>query len=130
MPTLHPFLLFDGRAEEAIRFYVSIFPGSTVADIARYDVQGPGNEGSVAKASFTIAGQTVFCTDSVVRHPFTFTPAFSLFLDCDSEEELRRICGLLLEGGAELMPLDNCGFSRQFAWVTDRFGVSWQLNLP
>ena len=62
--------------------------------------------------------------------PFTFTPAFSLFVDCESEAVLRQIHAALSDGGKELMPLGDYGFSREFAWVEDRFGVSWQLNLP
>jgi predicted 3-demethylubiquinone-9 3-methyltransferase (glyoxalase superfamily) len=65
-----------------------------------------------------------------VKHAFTFTPAFSFFVDCESEEELKRLYAALSADGATLMPLGNYGFSRQFAWVNDRFGVSWQLNLP
>ena len=86
------------------------------------------------KASFAIGDQTVLCTDSFVKHDFTFTPAFSLFVDCASEEQLEKLFEALCAGGATLMPLNNYGFSRKFAWVfawvNDRFGVSWQLNLP
>jgi predicted 3-demethylubiquinone-9 3-methyltransferase (glyoxalase superfamily) len=81
------------------------------------------------KATFILAGQSVMCTDSVVKHGFTFTPAFSFFVDCKSEEEIRRLSSALSEGGSEFMPLGEYGFSRQFAWVRDRFGDSWQLNL-
>jgi predicted 3-demethylubiquinone-9 3-methyltransferase (glyoxalase superfamily) len=69
------------------------------------------------------------CIDSPMHHNFTFTPAFSFFMDCESEEEVRRLSAALSEGGNVLMPLDNYGFSRLFTWVSDRFGVSWQLNL-
>lgn len=127
---IRPFLMFEGKAEEAMRFYVSLFPGGQVTDIVRYGPGGPGPEGSVMKATFTIGGQTVMCIDSFIKHDFTFTPAFSLFVDCTSEEELRRIVEALSDGGKTLMPLGNYGFSRQFAWVNDRYGVSWQLNLP
>lgn len=129
MPTLQPFLMFQGQAEAALNFYLSLFPGATLNEIHRYGPGGSGKEGTVAKASFTIAGQTVLCFDSVVQHAFTFTPAFSLFVNCDSEEEVRRLSTALAANGAELMPLNNYGFSRLFSWVTDRFGVSWQLNL-
>ena len=130
MPTLRPFLLFEGKAEEAMRFYTSIFPASSIDEIQRYDSAGPGKPGTVAKATFTVAGQSVFCTDSVVPHPFNFTPALSFFITCDTEEQLRDFHAALAEGGAELMPLDNYGFSRLFTWLNDRYGVSWQLNLP
>jgi predicted 3-demethylubiquinone-9 3-methyltransferase (glyoxalase superfamily) len=127
---VRPFLMFEGKAEEAMRFYVSLFPGGEITSISRYGQGGPGPEGSVIVATFTIAGQAVMCSDSFVKHDFTFTPASSLFVDCASEEELRRLVGALSDGGKTLMPLDNYGFSRQFAWVNDRYGVSWQLNLP
>jgi predicted 3-demethylubiquinone-9 3-methyltransferase (glyoxalase superfamily) len=65
----------------------------------------------------------------VVKHAFTFTPAFSFFVECGSEAEIDRLSAALESGGQVFMPLDNCGFSRKFAWVNDRCGVSWQLNL-
>lgn len=68
-------------------------------------------------------------TDSWVKHAFSFTPAVSLFVECESESEIDRLNAALGEGGSSLMPIDNYGFSRRFAWVNDRFGVSWQLNL-
>ena len=128
--TVRPFLMFEGNAEEAITFYVSSIPGSRVDDIVRYDSSGPGPEGTVMKATFSVGDQTVLCSDSFVKHGFTFTPSFSFFVDCESEEQVSRLASTLSEGGSVLMPLGNYGFSRQFAWVADRFGVSWQLNLP
>jgi predicted 3-demethylubiquinone-9 3-methyltransferase (glyoxalase superfamily) len=110
-------------------FYVSLFDDGKVSDIVRYGPEGPGADGSIMKASFSIAGQTVICIDSAMKHDFGFTPSFSLFVTCESEAQIRKLASALAEGGAELMPLDNYGFSRQFAWVNDRFGVSWQLIL-
>jgi predicted 3-demethylubiquinone-9 3-methyltransferase (glyoxalase superfamily) len=127
---VRPFLMFEGKAEEAMNFYVSLFRDAKVVDIVRYGRGGPGAEGSVMKASFAIGDQTIRCIDSPVKHAFTFTPAFSLFVDCDSEEDIVRLCSALSHGGSTLMPLNNYGFSRRFAWVNDRYGVSWQLNLP
>lgn len=73
----------------------------------------------------------MICIDSSVKHNFTFTPSMSIFVDCEDEAELNEAFRQPLSaGGAVLMPLDNYGFSTQFGWVTDRFGVSWQLNLP
>ncbi len=126
---VRPFLMFQGKAEEAMKFYVSLFPDGEIIDIVRYGPGEAGAEGSVMKASFSIGGQTVICIDSPVKHDFTFTPAFSLFVDCESEEEIRRLSAALAEGGATLMPLGEYGFSRKFAWINDRYGVSWQLNL-
>jgi predicted 3-demethylubiquinone-9 3-methyltransferase (glyoxalase superfamily) len=126
---VRPFLMFTGQAEEAMNFYLSLFQAAKILGIARYGPGEPGAEGSVKKAMFSIGGQTVMCTDSVVKHNFTFTPAFSLFVDCDSQDDISRLTGALAQGGAVLMALDHYGFSRQFAWVNDRYGVSWQLNL-
>jgi predicted 3-demethylubiquinone-9 3-methyltransferase (glyoxalase superfamily) len=125
-----PFLMFEGHAEEAIRFYVSVFPDSRILDIVRYGECAAGTQGTVMKASFSLGGQTIMCTDSVVKHGFTFTPAISFFVNCESEEEIQRIATALSEGGSAFMPLGEYGFSRKFAWINDRYGVSWQLNLP
>jgi predicted 3-demethylubiquinone-9 3-methyltransferase (glyoxalase superfamily) len=126
---IQPFLMFEGKAEEAISFYVSLFPGSEIAEIKRYGPGQGGAEGSVMKAAFIIGGQKVLCTDSPVHHDFTFTPSISFFVTCESEEEIGRLARVLSEGGKEFMPLGGYGFSKMFAWVGDRFGVSWQLNL-
>lgn len=127
--TVTPFLMFEGQAEQAMSFYISLFDDGTVIDITRYGPQGPGVEGSVMKASFAIAGQTVICIDSAMKHDFGFTPSFSLFVTCENEAHIRKLAAALGEGGTELMPLGSYGFSREFAWVNDRFGVSWQLIL-
>lgn len=126
---IRPFLMFEGKAEEAMNFYVSLFPGSAIADLVRYGPGQAGAEGSVMKATFSLADQDVVCIDSPVKHGFTFTPAFSFFVDCESEEHIQELAAALSEGGAELMPLGDYGFSRRFAWVSDRYGVSWQLIL-
>jgi predicted 3-demethylubiquinone-9 3-methyltransferase (glyoxalase superfamily) len=81
------------------------------------------------KAVFSLDGQRVMSTDSIVKHAFTFTPAFSFFVDCESKEDIGRLTAALSSGGTVLMPLGEYGFSRRFAWVSDRYGVSWQLNL-
>lgn len=121
--------MFEGKAEEALDFYVSTIPNSRVVAIDRYGADGPGPEGSVKTATFSISGLTVICSDSYVHHAFTFTPSTSLFVACASEDELHRRVDALGAGGEFLMPLDNYGFSRKFAWLNDRYGVSWQLNL-
>ncbi|MER5813285.1 VOC family protein [Streptomyces sp. NPDC002033] len=124
------FLMFEGRAQEALTLYTSLFEDSEVIDITRHGAEGPGEEGTVAKATFALAGQRFICIDSHVHHAFGFTPAVSLFVDCGSVAEIDRLYGALADGGEELMPLGSYGFSPRFGWVNDRFGVSWQLNLP
>ncbi len=81
------------------------------------------------RASFQLAGKTYQCIDSFVKHGFTFTPSVSLFVNCETEEEIDRLYAALSEGGTPLMELGDHGFSRRFGWTNDRFGVSWQLNL-
>lgn len=127
---MRPFLMFQGNAEAAMTFYVSLFPGSRIVEINRYGAGEAGPEGTVKTAVFALGAQTFMCFDSPVRHEFGFTPAFSIFVDCESNDELERLAAALGEGGAVLMPLGEYGFSRRFTWVNDRFGVSWQLNLP
>jgi len=124
-----PFLMFEGQAEEAMRFYVSLFPEARVLEIARYGKGAAGAEGTVSRARFSIGGQTLMCTDSTVKHAFQFSPATSLYVQCTSKERMRVLVERLSEGGKVFMPLDDYGFSKLFAWVADRFGVSWQLNM-
>lgn len=124
-----PFLMFTGAAEAALTFYTSLFEDARVVDITRFGAEGPGAEGTVQFARFTLAGQEFLCTDSFVTHDFSFTPSFSVWIETESEDELQRLFAALSEGGTELMPLGDYGFSRRFGWVDDRFGVSWQLNL-
>lgn len=124
------FLMFEGNAEEAMTFYISVFDDSEVVNITRYGAGSAGTEGSVQHATFSLAGEQFMCIDSPAKHEFTFTPAISLFVQCDTEAELDRIYAALADQGTELMPLGNYGFSTKFGWVNDRFGVSWQLNLP
>jgi len=123
------FLMFYGTAEEAMRLYVSLFPGSAITRLERYGPDEGGPEGSVKRAHLQLGGQELMCFDSPVKHDFTFTPSISLFVECESAAELEDVFGRLAEGGTVLMPLDDYGFSTRFGWLNDRFGVSWQLNL-
>ena len=125
-----PFLMFEGSAEEAANLYVSLFRDSSIRTIERYGPGEGGPEGSVKQCHLTVAGLPLRCFDSPIKHAFTFTPSTSLFVDCESEAELDAAFGKLAAGGTVLMPPGNYGFSSKFAWVSDRFGVSWQLNLP
>jgi len=124
------FLMFEGRAEEAITYYTSLFDDAEVIGITRYGADEPGEEGTVQRATFALAGQRFMCIDSYVKHDFSFTPAVSLYVRCENEAELDRLYAALADQGTELMPLGSYGFSAKFGWVNDRFGVSWQLDLP
>lgn len=129
-PKITTFLMFEGDAEEAITFYTSLFDDAQIVRITKAGPDGPGGpeaEGTVQHALFTLKGQQYMAIDSF-GHDFTFTPSISLFVKCDSEEELETLYEKLSEGGEVAMPLDNYGFSTKFGWVQDRFGVSWQLN--
>jgi predicted 3-demethylubiquinone-9 3-methyltransferase (glyoxalase superfamily) len=83
----------------------------------------------VKKAELSLAGHRLRAFDSPVKHPFGFTPAVSLFVECATENELDKLYAGLVAGGHALMPLGTYGFSKKFGWLNDRFGVSWQLNL-
>ena len=126
---ISPFLMFTGVAEEAITFYTSLFDDGRIVDLTRYGPEGPGPEGTVLRARFSLNGQEFFASDSFVTHDFSFTPSFSVWIETESEGELERLFASLADGGTQLMPLGDYGFSRRFGWVNDRFGVSWQLNL-
>lgn len=123
------FLMFEGKAEEAMNFYTSLFDQSEIVSISRYDENGPGKEGTVIHATFTLNGQEFMCIDSYVNHNFTFTPAMSLYVTCETEEEIDTVFNKLAQDGAILMPLGSYPFSKKFGWLNDKYGVSWQLTL-
>jgi predicted 3-demethylubiquinone-9 3-methyltransferase (glyoxalase superfamily) len=120
--------MFEGCADEALSLYTSLFEGSSVESMQRYPAEA-GAVGKVMHAVFTLCGQQVHCTDSPIKHAFTFTPSFSLWVDLDDESNFERIFEKLSKDGSVLMPPNNYGFSKRFAWINDRFGVSWQLNV-
>jgi predicted 3-demethylubiquinone-9 3-methyltransferase (glyoxalase superfamily) len=125
------FLMFqEGNAQDAMSLYGSVFPGARIERIERYGPGEPGPEGTVKVAHLDLNGHRLMFSDSYVKHEFTFTPSISLFVDFASSEELDSAFAKLADGGLVFMPLDNYGFSRRFGWCSDRFGVSWQLNLP
>lgn len=123
------FLMFEGDAENAMTFYSTLFDDAEIVSIQRYGADGPGKEGSVQHATFSLTGEQFMCIDSPAKHAFGFTPAISLFVQCADEAEIDRLYTALAEQGTELMPLGDYGFSPKFGWINDRFGVSWQLNL-
>jgi predicted 3-demethylubiquinone-9 3-methyltransferase (glyoxalase superfamily) len=124
------FLMFQGgKAEAALNFYAQTVPDSRIVSLQRFGPEGPGPEGTVRRAHAVIAGMPVMAHDSFITHGFDFTPSISFFIECDDVPQIDTLAAKLLEGGTALMPLGSYGFSRKFAWVADRFGVSWQLNL-
>jgi predicted 3-demethylubiquinone-9 3-methyltransferase (glyoxalase superfamily) len=110
-----PFLWFDDAAEEAMNFYVSIFKNSKVGRVSRYGEAGPGRKGTVMSATFQLEGQEFHALNGGPK--YRFTPAISLFVSCETQEEVDELWNKLSAGGAP----QQCG------WVTDRFGLSWQI---
>jgi predicted 3-demethylubiquinone-9 3-methyltransferase (glyoxalase superfamily) len=129
MQKITTFLMFEGKAEEAMNFYTSLFDKSEIISISRYGANEAGAEGTVKHAIFSLNGQEFMCIDSIVKHDFTFTPSISLYVTCDTEDEIDRVFEKLSREGNVLMPLAAYPFSEKFGWVTDKYGVSWQLNL-
>jgi len=127
--TITPSLLFTGQAKDAMDFYTSVFPDSRVEFMQLYGPEFPGPEGKVAFAQLSLAGHTINAMDSGVDQPFSFTPAFSLTITHADEAEIDRLFAALSDGGEVLMPLDAYPFAARYAWVADRFGVSWQLMI-
>ena len=128
------FLMFVGdqcgKAEEAINYYVSLFPNSKVINIEKWKQGEPGGEeGLIKQAYFMLADQEYMASENRMDHKFSFTPAISIYVNCDNEDELNQLFEKLSEDGQVMMPLDNYGFSKKFGWTADKYGVSWQLNL-
>lgn len=123
------FLMFSGTAEEAMNHYISIFDDSEIIHIIRYGENQGGKVGSVLHATFSLKGQEFMCIDNSNGNDIAFTPAMSLFVTCESEEEIDRVFEKLSEGGQVLMPLAPTPVSEKFGWVADKYSVSWQLNL-
>ena len=128
MTTATPFLMFQGQAQPAIDFYCASLPDTRVLDLKRH-LTPTSNGGTVMLARVAICRREFLFSDSPPVHAFTFTPSSSIFIDCDSADQLDRLFAALSDGGQVLMPVGDYGFSRRFGWLQDRFGVSWQLNL-
>lgn len=125
-----PYLTFQKEdAEEAMNFYIELFDNSKVVEVLRWGKEGPGKEGTIMHATFSLNGILYMCSDSPPIHEWDFSPAVSNYVECKSEAELEQLFAKLAENGQVMMPMDNYGFSQKFAWVADKFGVSWQLNL-
>jgi len=115
MQKITPFLWFDGRAEEAANFYTAIFPNSKIVSMTRSGEAGPGPKGSVMSATFELQGQEFIALNGGPM--FTFSPAISFFVPCETQEEIDKFWEKLSEGGEK----QRCG------WLKDKFGVSWQI---
>ena len=110
-----PFLWFNDNAEEAMNFYVSIFKDSKVLSVSRCGDAGPGPKGSVMSCTFELNGQLFMALNGGPH--FSFTPAISMFVNCESQEEVDDLWERLSAGGKK----ERCG------WLTDKFGISWQI---
>jgi len=115
MQKITPFLWFDGNAEEAANFYISIFKNSKMGKISRYGDAGPGPKGSAMSVTFQIEGQEFFALNGGPQ--FKFTPAISFFVNCETQQEVDELWDKLSAGGRT----DRCG------WLQDKFGLSWQI---
>jgi len=115
MQKITPFLWFDGQAEEAMNFYISIFKNSKIINVSRYGEAGPGPKGTVMSGTFQLEGQQFMALNGGPH--FTFTPAISLFVNCEAQEEVDELWKKLSAGGSE----ERCG------WLKDKFGLSWQI---
>ncbi len=124
-------LWFDGKAEEAVNFYTSIFKDSKVGDVLHYGKEGfefhGMPEGTVMTIDFEIMGQHFVALNGGPQ--FKFNESISLFVYCGSEERINSLYQKLAEGGSVNMPLGKYDWSPKYAWVKDRFGVSWQLDI-
>jgi predicted 3-demethylubiquinone-9 3-methyltransferase (glyoxalase superfamily) len=115
MQKITPFLWFDGKAEEAMNFYISIFKNSKTVSVSRYGEGGPGPKGSVMSATFQLDGQEFHALNGGPQ--FKFSPAISLFVSCETQEEVDELWEKLSAGGEK----QRCG------WLKDKFGLSWQI---
>ncbi len=115
MQKIVTFLWYDTQAEEAASFYVSVFKNSKIGKISRYGEGGPGPKGSVMGISFQLEGQEFYALNGGPH--FKFTPAISLFVNCETQEEVDELWARLSAGGRE----DHCG------WLQDKYGLSWQI---
>jgi predicted 3-demethylubiquinone-9 3-methyltransferase (glyoxalase superfamily) len=115
MQKITPFLWFDGKAEEAMNFYVSIFKNSKVVSVSRYGEGGPGPKGTVMSATFQLDGQEFMALNAGPL--FTFSPAISFFVNCEMQQEVDELWEKLSAGGTR----ERCG------WLKDKYGLSWQI---
>src|SRR5450432_2365332 len=123
MEKIKALLMFEGNAEEAMNFYISIIPNSKIISLTRYWANGAGAGGTVMKANFLLNGTEYMSIDSPVKHAFTFTASISLFVTCVTEEEIDKVFAQLSAGGNIFMPLAPYPFNKKFGWCSDKFSV-------
>lgn len=122
MTTAHTFLMFQGDCAAALEFYAATLPDTRILSLDKKP------DGTVAMARLSIAGLEVMANDSPPVHAFTFTPSISTFVGVDDPDQVDALAAALSVDGKVMMAAENYGSSRRFAWVQDRFGVSWQIN--
>lgn len=127
MQKIIPFLWFNEQAEEAANFYVSLFNHSSIGFVSRYAENSPGKKGSVMTMSFKINNQDFNVLNGGPY--FSLNPSISLFVECETENEIDELWKKLSAKGSILMEFSEYPFSKKFGWVQDEFGVSWQLSL-
>lgn len=131
MQKITPFLWFNDTAEAAVNFYTSLFKNSAITQTSRYDKAGAEvsgrAEGSVMVMGFQLCGQDFSALNGGPM--FSFSPAISFSVDCETEEEIDHLWHTLSKGGVVRMPFEKYPFSEKYGWVDDKYGVSWQLNL-
>ncbi len=115
MQKVTPFLWFDSKAEEAANFYVSVFKNSKIMSVSRYGEGGPGPKGWAMSVTFQLDGQDFYALNGGPQ--FTFTPAVSFFVNCETQQEVDELWEKLSAGGKK----DRCG------WLQDKYGLSWQI---
>lgn len=115
MQKITPFLWYDGQAEEAAKLYTSLFKNASIGKISRYPPGVPGQEGKVMTVEFTLDGQEFIALNGGPH--YSFTPAVSMFIKCETQEEVDKLWDALSDGGT----IDQCG------WLRDKFGLSWQV---
>ena len=115
MQKITPFLWFDGQAEEAMNFYIAVFRNSKIVSKTRYGEEGPGPKGTVMAGTFELEGQQFIALNGGPQ--FTFSPAISFFVNCETQQEIDELWEKLSKGGEK----QRCG------WLKDKYGVSWQV---
>ena len=123
---MRPFITIERRAQEALDFYSSVFPSFSLISLNHH--AEPHHE-LVMLGIFSIKGQEIMISDSFVSHEWDISPGISFFIDLDDEDDLDTLSKSLEEQGKIHMPANDYGFSKRFAWVEDKFGVNWQLNV-